>query len=626
MWTLSGFADEIDPDLKTQCATLNELGITHVEFRSAWDTNVLDLTDEQVEEAAAILAAHDLSVSSIGSPLGKINIEDDFDAHLVRADRALAVAQRLGAPFIRIFSFFLRPDQAPEQHRDEVLRRMAALAERAAPTGIVLLHENEKDIYGDVPERVLDIVESVGSPALRLAWDPANYVQVGVRPFTEGYATLRPHTGVRAGEGRGAGDRRRGARRRGRRAGPGDRPRAGRRRLRRLLLDGATPGHLQRVRRALRARELHPGHPRVHGHPRERRDRVRMSEHKLRFALVGAGFIGGVHARELAGLDEAELVAVVDTDRTKAEALATRYGAPVATTDLDAVLRRDDVDAVSICTPTGVHADGAVAALDAGKHVVVEKPLDVTLAAADRIIDAEKRSGKTVAVISQHRFDRSSEKVLQAVRDGHLGTITSAIASHAWWRGQSYYDSGDWRGTWALDGGGAVMNQTVHTIDLMTTVVGTPIEVFAYTACLAHERIEVEDTAIAVVKFASGALGIIHGTTAAYPGLDASLRVFGSKGSAVISDDELVFLHENAGEAPEIAMSEMTGANQVTDEFRLEPEDLTLGRAHRRQLADFVEAVTTGRPPRVGTAEARTALSVILAMYESAASGCPVKL
>jgi sugar phosphate isomerase/epimerase len=198
MWTLSGFADEIDPDLKTQCATLNDLGITHIEFRSAWDTNVLDLTDEQLEEAAAILAAHDLAVSSIGSPLGKINIEDDFDAHLVRADRALTVAQRLGAPFIRIFSFFLRPDpetgsRAPEQHRDEVLRRMAALAERAAPTGIVLLHENEKDIYGDIPRRCLDIVESVGSEHLKVAWDAANFVQVGVRPYTEAYAMLRPH-------------------------------------------------------------------------------------------------------------------------------------------------------------------------------------------------------------------------------------------------------------------------------------------------------------------------------------------------------------------------------------------------------------------------------------------------
>jgi sugar phosphate isomerase/epimerase len=173
---------------------LNDLGISYVEFRSAWDTNVLDLADEQVEQAAQVLAAHGLAVSSIGSPLGKINIEDDFDAHLVRAERALVVARRIGAPFVRVFSFFLRPDQPPARHRDEVLRRMSALAALAEPTGIVLLHENEKDIYGDVPERVLDIVESVGSPALRLAWDPANYVQVGVTPFTDGYAKLRPHT------------------------------------------------------------------------------------------------------------------------------------------------------------------------------------------------------------------------------------------------------------------------------------------------------------------------------------------------------------------------------------------------------------------------------------------------
>jgi sugar phosphate isomerase/epimerase len=194
MWTLSGFADEIDPDLTLQCETLNALGITHIEFRSAWGTNVLDLSDEEIDQVAQALAKHDIRVSSIGSPLGKVNIADDFDAHLVRADRALEVAARLEAPFIRIFSFFLRPDQAPEQHRDEVLRRMAALTARAEPTGVVLLHENEKDIYGDVPERVLDIVESVGSPTLRLAWDPANYVQVGVRPFTQGYAALRPHT------------------------------------------------------------------------------------------------------------------------------------------------------------------------------------------------------------------------------------------------------------------------------------------------------------------------------------------------------------------------------------------------------------------------------------------------
>ena len=347
----------------------------------------------------------------------------------------------------------------------------------------------------------------------------------------------------------------------------------------------------------------------------------------LRFAVIGAGVIGNVHSFALTELPGVELVAIADVDPSKAASMADKYGVPTSTGDVDALLRRPDIDAVTVCTPSGLHADVAVAALTAGKHVVVEKPIDISLAAADRIIAAEQSSGKKVAVISQHRFDRSTEKVMSAVRSGNLGTITSAIASHAWWRGQSYYDSGDWRGTWAMDGGGAVMNQTVHTINLMVTMLGTPIEVFAYTACLAHERIEVEDTAVAVVKFASGALGIIHGTTAAYPGLDASLRIFGSKGSAIISNDELTFFHENAGEALEIAMPDPVAApNQVTADDKLTAADQALGKGHQAQLADFADAVRTGGSVRVGTAEARTSLSVILALYESAASGRPVRL
>jgi len=194
MWTLSGFADEIDADLQTQCDVLNGLGIRYIEFRSAWDINVLDLDDAQIDEVVRILAANNLSVSSIGSPIGKINIEDDFAAHVTRMERALTVARRLNAPYIRVFSFFLRPDQEPAAHRDEVIRRMRVLAEMAQTAGVVLLHENEKDIFGDTPERVLDIVESVDLPSLKLAWDAANYVQVGVTPFTEAYSILRPHT------------------------------------------------------------------------------------------------------------------------------------------------------------------------------------------------------------------------------------------------------------------------------------------------------------------------------------------------------------------------------------------------------------------------------------------------
>ncbi|WP_225753301.1 sugar phosphate isomerase/epimerase [Actinotalea sp. Marseille-Q4924] len=193
MWTLSGFADEIDADLATQCAVLTELGLTHLELRSAWGVNVLDLDDAQVDRAAAVLQDHGLAVSSIGSPIGKIQVDDPFDPHLVRMDRALDVAERLGAPYIRIFSFFLRPEHSPDAVRDEVVRRMAALADRARERDVVLLHENEKAIFGDVPERVLDLVTAVDSPALRLAWDPANFVQVGVDPFPEAYAMLRPY-------------------------------------------------------------------------------------------------------------------------------------------------------------------------------------------------------------------------------------------------------------------------------------------------------------------------------------------------------------------------------------------------------------------------------------------------
>ncbi|HLS73707.1 MAG TPA: sugar phosphate isomerase/epimerase family protein [Actinomycetaceae bacterium] len=193
MWTLSGFADEISPDLQEQCEVLGRLGLTHLEFRSAWDVNVLDLDPQQLDRAAQMLAEHDLKVSAIGSPIGKIYIDEDFDAHLQRAQHAVDVAHHFGAKYIRIFSFFIRPGEDPDDHRDEVLRRMRALADLARAGDVVMLHENEKGIYGDIPRRCLDIVESVDSPHLRVAWDAANFVQVGVRPHTEAFAMLRPY-------------------------------------------------------------------------------------------------------------------------------------------------------------------------------------------------------------------------------------------------------------------------------------------------------------------------------------------------------------------------------------------------------------------------------------------------
>ena len=352
-----------------------------------------------------------------------------------------------------------------------------------------------------------------------------------------------------------------------------------------------------------------------------------MSSHSIvRFAIIGAGVIGDVHAQAIRSLpDVAALSLIVSTREVSARRLAEARGAGGYSTDLDAVFADADIDAVSICTPSGLHADQAVAALEAGKHVMIEKPIDVSLDAADRIIAAERASGAKVAVVSQHRFDPATEQVMAAIQAGDLGRLTSGIASTAWWRGQSYYDAGRWRGTWAMDGGGAIMNQTIHTIDLLVAMLGVPTEVFAYAARLAHERIEVEDTAVAVVRFASGALGVIHGTTAAYPGLEAGVRVFGTKGSAVIADDHLVYFHRNPGPAPELPMPPPAAdTNQVTDADALTAEQRRLGEAHVAQFADFVDAIRLDQPVRVGAQEARAVLAVVLGLYRSAAAGEPV--
>jgi sugar phosphate isomerase/epimerase len=195
MWTLSGFVDEISDDFSEQCKVAAGLGLRYVEVRSAWGTNILDLDDAQLATVRETLAEHGLKASSIGSPIGKISIDDEFPPHLERMRHAVEVAKTLEAPYIRLFSFFIPEGTDPDSWRDEVLARMSALAEAAADADVILVHENEKEIYGDIPRRCLDIVTSVSSPKLQLAWDPANFVQVGVRPFTDGYDMLRPHVG-----------------------------------------------------------------------------------------------------------------------------------------------------------------------------------------------------------------------------------------------------------------------------------------------------------------------------------------------------------------------------------------------------------------------------------------------
>lgn len=192
-WTLSGFGDEIDPDPAVQAAVMLALGASHIEVRSAWGVNVSELSADQVRELKGILDSKGLKVSAVASPVGKVDISLPVEHEVERLRQIISVAKGLDTNYVRIFSFYRANDQTAEDIRDDVMARMAALAAEAEASGVVLLHENEKGIYGDTPERVLDLLQTVDSPALRVAWDNANFVQVGVKPFTEGYAMLRPY-------------------------------------------------------------------------------------------------------------------------------------------------------------------------------------------------------------------------------------------------------------------------------------------------------------------------------------------------------------------------------------------------------------------------------------------------
>jgi predicted dehydrogenase len=343
-----------------------------------------------------------------------------------------------------------------------------------------------------------------------------------------------------------------------------------------------------------------------------------------RIALVGAGVIGTHHGLVISQLaDRVELAAVADVDIERAERLtAERGGRPFAS--LTDALAGVDVDIVAVCTPTGRHGEVAKEALAAGKHVIVEKPAEITVERTDEIIQAQQKAGTLVTVISQHRFDPATKLTLTAIERGELGRLTSGIASIDWWRGQSYYDSGDWRGTWELDGGGALMNQGVHTVDLLVAAMGRPVEVFAYTGTLAHERIEVEDVAVGVVRFESGALGMLHATTAAYPGLSARLQVHGDQGSAVIDNDQLVFFETTTpGSSPEERLMGTTSARPVPTAGS-DPGQLS--DAHRLQYLNFLGALDGTERLRVDLETNRQSIAVINGVYESARTGRPVRL
>ncbi|MEC0241061.1 Gfo/Idh/MocA family oxidoreductase [Paenibacillus dokdonensis] len=339
---------------------------------------------------------------------------------------------------------------------------------------------------------------------------------------------------------------------------------------------------------------------------------------KMRFAIVGAGVISPLHARAIVNHPEAELTAIVDEVQEKAEALAKEFGSPPIYATLEQMLKEGEVDAVCICVPSGLHRDVTVAAARAGKHVLCEKPLGITAKDMDEMIEACRSNGVKLATVFQKRTTEAALLTKKAVDEGKLGRLVLGDAYLKYYRSREYYKSAGWRGTWLLDGGGALMNQGVHGVDIIRWLMGDVESVFAYAAPLIHD-IEVEDTAVAVLKYTSGAYGVIQGTTTVNPGQEARFEIHGEHGSIIYGDSGFkVWKTIDGDEAPG---SSLKGAADGTDDPQAISSD-----GHYILVDDLIKAVRQNREPLISGEEARKSVDLILAIYESARTGREVRL
>ena len=315
-------------------------------------------------------------------------------------------------------------------------------------------------------------------------------------------------------------------------------------------------------------------------------------------ALVGGGNISDTHARAAlaAGL---RIAGVHGANRGKIRALADRYGAPAFDT-LDALLAQPSIDLVIIGSPSGCHAEQAIAAARRGRHVLVEKPLDIATTRIDALADAVTRAGVTLGVIFQDRLKPDVVAIKRRLDAGELGTPLVATGEVKWFRPAEYYSASKWRGTWALDGGGALMNQGIHTVDLLLYLLGPVTRVTGLTATR-HHAIEAEDTATALLEFASGAQGTLDVTTAAFPGSPRRLRIAGTAGSLVLEGDRLAITDSVPSEPIENASSPVVS-------------DVS---AHQRVIEDFLASIRDGRPPVCDVHEGRRSVEVVEAVYRS---------
>jgi len=345
-----------------------------------------------------------------------------------------------------------------------------------------------------------------------------------------------------------------------------------------------------------------------------------MASDKVRFGIIGCGMIADFHRTGIEKCPQAELYAVSDSVAERAEQFAAKYGVARWFEDYHKMLALPELDVVCICTPSGFHAEAAIAAANAKKHILCEKPLDVTLEKVDAMITAVRRNGIKMGAIFQSRVQPDTQRAKHAIEQGLLGQILQADLRTKWYRTQAYYDSGAWRGTFALDGGGCLMNQGVHGVDLYQWLVGPVTSVYGKVATVNH-KIEVEDSAYAIVELAGGGRGAIIGSTCAYPGFPTRIEIHGEKGSICLEDARIVSWDIMGQEKPaDLAIGGGPGVGGAGDPKAIS----SLG--HETLVADLARAILENREPIISGADARKAVAIILAIYQSSREGRPIKI
>lgn len=334
--------------------------------------------------------------------------------------------------------------------------------------------------------------------------------------------------------------------------------------------------------------------------------------------VIGAGFIGEYHAQAIGQLPNARLVAgCARSDKTVAR-FSQKFPQAKMYRDYADMLKDPQVDIVTIATPSGSHLEPAVEAARAGKHVIVEKPIEITLDRIDRILEAHDKAGTRIGGIFNGRFNDAAELFKKAVDQNRFGRLTFGMAYGPWWREQSYYDEGGWKGTMQYDGGGALMNQGIHTIDMLQWLMGPVRSVQAFAATLAHKRIEVEDTGSAAVEFANGALGTIACTTSMWPGHFRIVEVAGDEGSVAMADANFFFWKFKRETEEDERIRQEKVAFPAVSAGASSPGGGLSAEGHRRNIAEFLDALDGGREPAVTGREARKSVEIILAIYQSA--------